>query len=76
MAVFPWDQAAGGDGIAARHAEEMAVAEQPRVRNELKDMKAEPLLPVERKLVGWSLAVGVVLLGLLVWLSYTFFPAQ
>jgi len=52
------------------------VAEQPRVRNELKDMKAEPLLPVERKLVGWSLAVGVVLLGLLVWLSYTFFPAQ
>ena len=52
------------------------MAEQPRVRNELKDMKAEPLLPVERKLVGWSLAVGVVLLGLLVWLSYTFFPAQ
>jgi hypothetical protein len=44
--------------------------------NELKRMPKEPLLPVEKKLVGWSLIAGVVLLGLLVWLSYTFFPGK
>ena len=38
-------------------------------------MEAEPLLPVEKKLIAWSLILGVVLLGLLVWISYTFFPA-
>ena len=37
---------------------------------------AEPLLPVEKKLIAWSLIAGVLLLGLLVWLSYTFFPAS
>jgi len=37
---------------------------------------AEPLLAVEKKLIAWSLIAGVLLLGLLVWLSYTFFPAS
>ncbi len=50
--------------------------EQLRVADELKAMRAEPLLPVEKKLIGWSLIVGAVLLGLLVWISYAFFPAQ
>jgi len=36
----------------------------------------EPLLPVEKRLIGWSLVAGLVLLGALVWLSYTFFPAS
>ena len=49
--------------------------EQPRVADELKAMKYEPLLPVEKKLIGYSLIIGVVLLGVLVWTSYTFFPA-
>ena len=39
-------------------------------------MEYEPLLPVEKKLIGYSLIIGVVLLGLLVWVSYTFFPGQ
>jgi hypothetical protein len=26
---------------------------------------AEPLLPIEKKLIGWSLAIGVVLLVIL-----------
>ncbi len=43
--------------------------------NELKEMRWEPLLPVEKKLIGWSIGLGVGLLGLLVWVSYTFFPA-
>jgi len=41
---------------------------------ELKKMEYEPLLPVEKKLIGWSLALGVVLLGLLIWISNKFFP--
>lgn len=49
--------------------------EHPRVADEMKAMQYEPLLPVEKKLIGWSLIVGAVLLGVLVWISYTFFPA-
>jgi hypothetical protein len=30
---------------------------------------------VEKKLVAWSLALGLALLGLLVWLSARLFPA-
>jgi hypothetical protein len=49
---------------------------QPRLVDELKKMEREPLLPVEKKLVLWSVGLGVVALGLLVWLSYTFFPSR
>ncbi len=38
--------------------------------------KYEPLLPVEKKLIAWSLILGVVLLGILVLVSYTFFPGS
>lgn len=42
---------------------------------ELQRMESEyePLLPVEKKLIVWSLCLGVTLLGLLVWVSKTFF---
>ncbi|MFN3479652.1 MAG: hypothetical protein ACK415_04620 [Thermodesulfovibrionales bacterium] len=49
--------------------------EEPRLAEELKKMEFEPLLPVEKKLVGWSIALGIILLGILVWISYTFFPS-
>lgn len=39
-------------------------------------MEYEEFLPVEKKLVGWSIILGVVLLGLLIWISYTYFPGQ
>ncbi len=51
------------------------MAEQPKLAEELKKMEWEPLLPAEKKLIGWSLTLGVVLLGILVWVSRTFFPA-
>ncbi len=51
------------------------MAERPRMADELQRMKEEPLLPVEKKLIAWSLIAGVVLLGVLIWISYTFFPA-
>ena len=50
------------------------MAEQPKLAEELKKMEWEPLLPVEKKLIGYSLILGVVLLGILVWVSYTCFP--
>jgi hypothetical protein len=42
--------------------------------DELQKMEFEPLLPVEKKLIVWSIVLGVVGLALLVWLSRTFFP--
>ena len=52
------------------------MAERPRPGDELKWMEYEPLLDVEKKLIGWSLIAGIVLLGVLIWLSYAFFPAH
>ena len=46
-----------------------------QLAKELKEMPWEPLLPVEKKLLGWSIGLGLGLLGILVWVSYTFFPA-
>ncbi len=50
------------------------MAEEPKLADELKKMEYEDLLPVEKKLIGYSLILGTVLLGILVWVSYTFFP--
>lgn len=41
---------------------------------ELANMAHEPLLPVEKWLIFGSLGLGLALLGLLLWLSRTFFP--
>lgn len=45
------------------------------IKDELEKMEYVPLMPVEKKLIAYSLISGVVLLALLVWVSYTFFPA-
>ena len=42
---------------------------------ELANVQAEPLLPVEKVLIAGSLILGVVLLGILYWVSQTYFPA-
>ncbi len=44
-----------------------------RVPQDLREAEGEPLLPAEVKLVAWSLALGLTLLGLLVWLSNAYF---
>lgn len=41
---------------------------------ELARVPEEPLLPVEKKLILWSLLLGFALLGLLAWISAVFFP--
>jgi len=54
----------------------MTEQDKPRLAEEMEKMEYEPLLPVEKKLILWSITLGVVLLGLLTWVSYTFFPAS
>ena len=46
--------------------------EQPRIGDEIKKMVYEPLLPVEKRLIGWSFGLGVVLLIVLVFASKAF----
>lgn len=47
--------------------------DEPKIAEELRKMDYEPLLPVEKRLIAWSLVLGVALIGILVWVSYTFF---
>ena len=41
--------------------------EEPKIAAEIKKMREdyEPLLPVEKKLIAWSLGLGLALLGIL-----------
>ena len=52
------------------------MAEEPKIAEEMRRMEYEELLPVEKKLVAWSLILGIALLGALIWVSYRFFPGQ
>ena len=45
---------------------------QPNVREELSKAAVEPLLPIEKKLIGWSLGVGVTLLVVLAIVNHLF----
>lgn len=49
-------------------------AEEPKLAEEMAAIPYEPLLPVEKKLIAWSLGLGVVLLGVLYWASREWFP--
>ena len=58
--------------------EEVPVVEPPtqaRLIDELQKMEYEPLLPVEKQLISWSIIIGWLSLGFLYWISVTFFPA-
>ncbi len=46
--------------------------DEPKLSDELSKMEHEPILPIERKLVAWSIGSGVVLLAALVLLSRWF----
>lgn len=45
-----------------------------QVKKEMEKMPYEPLLPIEKSLILWSLILGGVLMVVLIWASYTFFP--
>jgi hypothetical protein len=49
--------------------------EQVKIGEELEKIPYEPLLPIEMKLIRWSLGIGLVMMGVLIFISYTYFPA-
>jgi hypothetical protein len=49
------------------------VVEEPKLSEELKKMEYEPLLPIEKKLILWSILLGLFLLGALVGLNQLLF---
>ncbi len=48
--------------------------DEQRLKEEMKGMEYEPLLPVEKKLIAMSIGLGVVLLFVFIWMSQT--PAR
>jgi hypothetical protein len=46
--------------------------QQSKIADEMGKMRHEPLLPVEKKLITWSLAVGIVLLVVLAFMRQMF----
>ena len=44
----------------------------PNISEELRKAEVEPLLPIEKKLIGWSLGVGVTLLVVLAIVNHLF----
>ncbi len=52
-------------------------AEQERsLVEEMEAMEYVPLMPVEKKLIGYSIGLGIVLLFVFIWISQTYFPGQ
>jgi hypothetical protein len=48
---------------------------QTDLKNELNAAAVEPLLPIEKKLIGWSLGLGIGLLIILIAVNH-FFPIK
>ena len=48
----------------------MSESTQSELREELRTARVEPLLPIEKKLIGWSLAIGLVPLAVLAAANY------
>ena len=49
--------------------------EQPKIAEEMRKMADEPLLPIEKKLIGWSLGLGIALLIVLLVVARVFLKA-
>jgi hypothetical protein len=45
------------------------------LKNEINAAAVEPLLPIEKKLIGWSLGLGIGLLIILIGINH-FFPIK
>ena len=73
MDFLPRRATADYERVAVSREDAMA-DEESNIGKELRQMPAEPLLPVEKKLIGWSLGVGAVLLVVLIWATEALFP--
>jgi len=58
---------------APKRAAPAKAAEEPKLAEEIQKMEYEPLLPIEKKLVLWSVLLGLFLLAVLFGISRTFF---
>jgi hypothetical protein len=67
MVVLCRHQAAAGQLILKEDS-----MSEPSIRDELRKAQVEPLLPVEKKLIGWSLGIGIVLLIVLAFANHYF----
>jgi hypothetical protein len=52
-----------------------AFMSQPDLKDEINAAAVEPLLPIEKKLIGWSLGIGIALLVVLIAVNH-FVPIQ
>lgn len=48
--------------------------DKPRIGEEIRKMRVEPLLPIEKKLISGSLILGLVLLAVLIWTGNASLP--
>lgn len=73
MAVLSRDSSTIGlKAIRGIERKDFPSMDQPKIADELKKMEHEPLLPIEKKLVVWSIVSGVVLAALLLWIGHAF----
>jgi hypothetical protein len=49
--------------------------QQSKIGQEMEKMPYEPLLPIEKKLIGWSLGLGIALMVILIFINRIFFSA-
>ena len=47
--------------------------QKPKISEEIRKMPYEPLLPIEKKLIVWSLGLGIALMVILVIINRVFF---
>ena len=60
--------------MASRDQRSVDSAPEPgRIGEEIAKIPYEPLLPIEKRLIAWSLVLGVALMGILFWISQSFF---
>jgi len=52
----------------------MTMEEKVKIAKEIEKMEYEPLMPIEKKLILYSIVLGVALLAIMVFISHTYFP--
>ena len=60
--------------MAAREDRSKGSTSEPvSIGEEIAKIPYEPLLPIEKRLIVWSLVLGAALMGILFWISQSFF---
>jgi hypothetical protein len=54
----------------------LTAEEERQLVTEMQQMEYEPMLPIEWKLIGYSIGLGIVLLFVFIWISQVYFPGQ